>query len=1009
MRFVLSLIIAIGLASKLPAQEILFNRDIRPILSDACFPCHGPDAKNRQADLRFDLPESALAMRDGRRAIVAGEPKQSELIRRVLSRDPDEQMPPPGSGHAVSAKEIELLRKWIADGAKWQKHWSLIPPVLPKVPVHGSPAPHQPLDWFILARLEKEKLQPSPPAEAATLLRRASFDLTGLPPTPAETAEFLSNRAPDAYEQTLDRLFASPRYGERMAGPWLDAARYADTSGYQSDGERFMWRWRDWVTDAYNRNMPFDQFTIEQLAGDLLPAPPDLANPFGNPEVMLEQKIATGFHRNHRGNAEGGIIPEEYAAEYVADRVETTGTVWLGLTIGCSRCHDHKFDPLTMREFYQFSAFFNNVPEKGRAVKFGNSPPFIQAPTKKQAAHQHDLRLAVLQSKLAGRKIQPQLDREQLAWEQKKDELPAHYFPEHDLVKTWPLGDRPFTGDRVIDAGDIADFGYFDKFTLSAWVWFDGKESGGTIISRMTDVPEGDGYQFAIVGGRLQLNLVKRWLDDSTRVQTEQPLPLGRLVPLGRWLHVTATYDGSRTAAGIKLYVDGLPRATEVLLDELNQPFNTKQPLRIGGGGGPAANFRGQLKDVRIAATELDAEEVAWLATDETLAEIREIDWEHRTRGQARKLREYFLSKAASAELREAQRKELAAVAKLKAFEESLPTVMVMAEMEKPRDTFILLRGQYDQPGEKVSYGVPASLTAFPKDAPRNRLGLAQWLVSKDHPLTSRVQVNRIWQLHFGTGLVKTAEDFGSQGEWPSHPELLDWLAIEFPAHGWDVKWLQRQLLTSSTYRQTSRTSPAQLERDPENRLLASGPRQRLSAEQIRDQALFASGLLVEQIGGPSVKPLQPPGLWKELTGTADYEPGQGAELVRRSLYTFWKRTIAPPNMIALDAPSREYCTVRTARTNTPLQALTLLNEVTFSSAAEELAKRVLAEKQQTDGGRLVGAFQTCTSRQPTYQEVGILLKSLERQRTLNPGNDLAAYSAVMRVLLNLDETLHKN
>ncbi|WP_254513206.1 DUF1553 domain-containing protein [Anatilimnocola floriformis] len=992
MRCCLSILVALFLAAPVAADEVQFNRDIRPILSDACFPCHGPDAKNRQADLRFDLPESALAASDGRRAIVPREPKQSELIRRVTSRDPDEQMPPPGSGHALSPREIELLRSWIAGGAKWEKHWSLIPPARPLIPaVPNSPAQNQPLDSFVLARLEKEKLQPSPPAEAATLLRRASFDLTGLPPTMPEINEFLSNRAPDAYEQALDRLLASPRYGERMAGPWLDAARYADTSGYQSDGERFMWRWRDWVIDAYNRNLPFDQFTIEQLAGDLLP------------NATLDQKIATGFHRNHRGNAEGGIIPEEYAAEYVADRVETTGTVWLGLTIGCSRCHDHKFDPLTMREFYQLSAFFNNVPEKGRAVKFGNSPPFIAAPTVEQQAQ-----LLALQKKFLAlwrdwRSFRRARGQAQAEWEAKTEiQLPDSFTPDRSLVKHWPLDDKPFAGDRVIDAGDLADFSYLDKFTLSAWVKLADEKSGGTIVSRMTDVPEGDGYQLAIVGGKLQLNLVKRWLDDSTRVQTAESLPRGR------WLHVAATYDGSRTAAGIQLYVDGNLSRPEVLLDELNQPINTKQPLRIGGGGGPAARFRGGLKNVRVDNACLTVEEISWLATAESLAEIRRIHRDDRTPGQARKLEAYFLAHGANDFVRKAYQELNAASDKIAAFEETLPTVMVMEEMKEPRETHILLRGQYDQPGERVTSGVPASLSIYPQNAPPNRLGLAQWLVAKDHPLTSRVQVNRVWQLHFGTGLVKTAEDFGSQGEWPSHPELLDYLAMEFPAHGWDVKWLQRQLLTSSTYRQSSRTSPAQLEHDPENRLLARGPRQRLSAEQIRDQALLASGLLVEQIGGPSVKPLQPPGLWKELTGAVDYEPGSGADLVRRSLYTFWKRTIAPPNMIALDAPSREYCTVRTSRTNTPLQALTLLNETTFSTAAEELARAAL-RRDEDDGARLVWAFQSCTSRQPTYQDIGILLQSLKKQRELHPGNLQAAYTSVMRVLLNLDETLHKN
>ncbi|WP_425616083.1 DUF1553 domain-containing protein [Anatilimnocola sp. NA78] len=983
----------------LPAQEktergeILFNRDVRPILSDSCFPCHGPDEKNRQAELRLDQPESALLAREGRRAIVPGSARASEVFRRITTSDAAERMPPPDSGHALSAQQIDLLRRWIEAGAKWERHWSLIPPQRPPLPtVKQSEWPAQAVDTFVLARLEKEKLTPAAPAERSTLLRRLSFDLTGLPPTVEEVEAFAADPAPDAYERQVDRLLASPRYGERMAGPWLDAARYADTSGYQSDGERYMWRWRDWVIEAYNRNLPFDQFTIEQLAGDLLP------------DATLEQKIATGFHRNHRGNAEGGIIAEEYAAEYVADRVETTGTVWLGLTIGCARCHDHKFDPLPTRDFYSLAAFFNNVPEKGRAVKFGNSPPFIAAPTQRQQEHLLGLEIALLTARAKWLRLKSRIDRGQEAWEQSRPEnLPAHFLPADSLVKEWNFDDARFNAERVIDAGDIADFGYLDRFTLSAWVLLDDAKSGGTIVSRMTDVPQGDGYQFAIVGGKLQLNLVKRWLDDSTRVQTAATLPLGR------WVHVATTYDGSRTAEGIRFYVDGELQQNDVLLDEINQPINVKAPLRIGGGGGPAMKFRGQLRSARVDAAELPSDEIAWLATAETLAEILQIEPAKRTEAQGRKLREYYLAKEADEAIRTLQREVRAALQSLKSFQDSLPTVMVMEEMKTPRETFVLLRGQYDQPGERVRFGVPGALPSWDKSAPRNRLGLAQWLVTKDHPLTARVQVNRIWQLHFGTGLVKTAEDFGSQGEWPSHPELLDWLAIEWPAHGWDVKWLQRQIVTSSVYRRSSRTTPELVERDPENRLLARGPRQRLSAEQLRDQALAAGGQLSEQLGGPSVRPVQPAGLWKELTGVADYEAGTGADLVRRSLYTFWKRTIAPPNMMALDAPSREFCTVRSSRTNTPLQALTLLNETTFAGAAEGLATRALARSGENDTQRIRWAFQVCTSREPTPQELAILTRGLQKQRSLSLGDDRAAYTAVMRVLLNLDETLHAN
>ncbi|QDU26077.1 Planctomycete cytochrome C [Anatilimnocola aggregata] len=976
-----------------PAAEIQFNRDIRPILSDSCFPCHGPDEKNRQAELRLDLSESALLSRDGRRAIFPGNANASEVIQRITNSDPDLRMPPRDSGHAVTPEQVELLRRWITAGAKWERHWSLLSPVQPPLPgTKQTNWPTQPLDTFVLSRLEKEELQPAAQADQATLLRRISFDLTGLPPTPTEVATFLADQAPDAYERQVDRLLASPRYGERMAGPWLDAARYADTSGYQSDGERFMWRWRDWVIAAYNRNLPFDRFTIEQLAGDLLP------------NATLEQKIATGFHRNHRGNAEGGIIAEEYAAEYVADRVETTGTVWLGLTIGCARCHDHKFDPLPTRDFYSLAAFFNNVPEKGRAVKFGNSPPFIAAPTERQQEAQSQLHGRLLVANSQWHKYQPEVERAQLLWEKSDPaKLPPHYFHNQALVKDWTADDSRFNGERVFDAGDIADFGYLDKFTLSAWIWLDDEKSGGTIISRMTDVPHGDGYQFAVVGGKLQLNLVKRWLDDSTRVQTANKLQTGR------WQHVATTYDGSRTAEGIRFYVNGQLQKNDVLLDEINQPINVKAPLRIGGGGGPAMNFRGQLRSARVDAIDLVSNDVAWLATAETLPEILKIEPAKRTAAQARKLREYYLTHHADERARTLLQRVQTLAQQARALQDSLPTVMVMEELPQPRETFVLLRGQYDQPGERVSFGVPGALPAWPNQAPNNRLGLARWLVSPTHPLTARVQVNRLWQLHFGTGLVKTAEDFGSQGEWPSHPELLDWLAVQWPAHGWDVKWLQRQMVTSSTYRQTSRTTPQRLELDPENRLLARGPRQRLSAEQLRDQALAASGMLVEEIGGPSVRPLQPVGLWKELTGVADYEPGQGADLVRRSLYTFWKRTIAPPNMTALDAPSREFCTVRSSRTNTPLQALTLLNETTFSSAATGLAERALARQGETDRERIAWAFQVCTSRHPTTQELEILTRGLHQQRQLSPGNEAAAHTALMRVLLNLDETLHRN
>ncbi|HZN36906.1 MAG TPA: DUF1549 domain-containing protein, partial [Pirellulaceae bacterium] len=733
-------------------------------------------------------------------------------------------------------------------------------------------ATHSALDSFILARLEKEGLSPSPQASPLVLLRRASLALTGLPPAPDEIETFLADRSPDAYERQVDRLLASPRYGERMAVPWLDAARYADTCGYQSDGERIMWRWRDWVIEALNANQPFDRFTIEQIAGDLLP------------RATLDQRLATGFHRNHRGNAEGGIIPEEYAVEYVADRVETTATVWLGLTLGCCRCHDHKYDPFSQRDFYSLFAFFNNVPEKGRAIKIGNSPPYIQTPTRPQ---QEKLAALSRQAEEAEGRWQDAasnlLPRERDTW--LRTFAPAAGFdwlPTTDLVAAVSLdGDSSerlsgksgtwageeaayepgklreaarFDGQSCLEVGDVANFGFFDRFTLAAWVQFPAG-GGGTIVSRMTDVEQGDGYQLAIAGGKLQLNFVKRWLDDALRVETEA------LLAPGRWHHVMASYDGSRVAEGVRLFVDGRPAAVSVLLDELNQTFTTKQPLRIGGGGGPAARFRGLIDEVRVYNDFSD--ELPALAVPKTIAELATSKL---TPAEDAKLTSYFLSEHASAELRAAYRRRLETARALRDFDVSLPTTMIMEEMPTPRPAHILIRGQYDKPGQRVSPATPGELPPLAGGAPRNRLGLARWLVDPANPLTSRVAVNRAWQLHFGVGLVKTAEDFGRQGEWPSHPELLDWLATEFMERGWDQKQLHRTIVTSGTFRQSSQVAAASLARDPDNRLLSRAPRLRLPAEMVRDQALFAGGQLLEQIGGPSVKPPQPAGLWSELT-----------------------------------------------------------------------------------------------------------------------------------------------
>jgi hypothetical protein len=1008
-----------------------FNRDVRSILAENCFPCHGPDKGKRKANLRLDTEDGARADRNGRPAVVPGDLARSALYRRITAADEEERMPPAKSGKTLTARQVEMLRRWIEQGAKWQKHWSLISPSRPPLPaVRDARWPRNAIDSFILARLDAEGLVPPPEADRTTLIRRLTLDLTGLPPTPAEVDAFLADPSPDAYEKVVERLLASPRYGERMASRWLDGARYADTNGYQSDGERFMWRWRDWVIDAFNGNMPFDRFTVEQIAGDLLPNP------------TLPQRIATGFNRNHRGNGEGGIIPEEYAVEYVVDRVETTATVWLGLTLGCTRCHDHKFDPFTQKEFYRLFAFFNNVPERGKAIKFGNSPPVIKAPTQHQQHQLHDLerQLADAEGRWAG--MTSEVATAQAAWEKTlHPSTPLHWAPEEGLIAHYPLygastgrfldGEPAFApgrvgqaarfdGRRYLDAGDVGNFGFYDKFSCAAWVHAD-DDHGGTILSRMTDQPQADGYRVGLRDGRVEVHLVKRFLDDALRVETDE-----RLLPR-QWHHVLMVYDGSRVAAGIKVYLDGRPAKLRVLLDDLNQSFESKEPLRIGAGGGPGARFRGLIDDVRVYHGALSADDAELLATVDAVDAIAALPLVKRTSAQAHKLRAYFLERAAPDRLRQAHQDVVRLRRQRAELVESFPTTMVMEELPRSRDTFVLVRGQYDKHGEPVTAGVPASLPPLPPGVPANRLGFARWLVDPANPLTARVLVNRSWQQYFATGLVKTVEDFGSQGEWPSHPELLDFLATEFVRTGWDVKALQRLIVTSATYRQSSRLTPALLQRDPDNRLLARGPRFRLPAEMIRDQALAASGLLVERVGGPSAKPYQPAALWRELADV-NYVPDHGPSLYRRSLYTFWKRTVAPPEMIAFDAAGRETCIVRETRTNTPLQALTLMNDVTFVEAARVLAQRVMTDGGTTPEERLTLAFRLATGRRPRAAELRVLVEDFRQQRAQyrqdpkaatklvsageHPRNDeldvgeFAAYTAVTSLILNLDEVV---
>jgi len=848
-----------------------------------------------------------------------------------------------------------------------------------------------PIDAFVLERLEREGLAPAEEASRETLLRRVSLDLTGLPPTAGQMDAFLKDASHNAYERAVDRLLESPRYGERMAARWLDAARYADTNGYQFDGERVMWRWRDWVIEAFNRNQQFDEFITDQVAGDL------------RPSATLDQKIATGFSRNHRGNTEDGIVPEEYAVEYVVDRVETTSTVFLGLTMGCARCHNHKYDPISQREFYQFFAYFNNVPEFGRAMKYGNSPPLIPAPTRDQQKA-----LAAVNTRIDSVQRDLEARSSALAGLRAKWTQTAPWYPTSGL-DAWERG-AVFTGEAKVLAGKGA-FDIDDRFSLAAWVSAaDVKRAA--VITRMTEGEKGRGFGIYLEDGRVHVHITSNYADDAIRVESEQKIEPNRRH------HILVTYDGTVAAAGLKLYIDGEPAPVKVLLDTLYRPFRNAgrkftEPLRIGGGG--ARKYQGTIHDALVYGRVLNAEEIAALA------------------GQApEKLREWaFLEVGAP----EPDRKNWARLQELlrerEALERTFPTTMVMAESPVPKDTHFLVRGAYDKKGEKVSPGVPAVLHAFPAGEVNNRLGLARWLTSPENPLTARVAVNRFWQMYFGTGIVKTTEDFGQQGEWPSHPELLDWLATEFIRGGWDVKALQKLIVTSATYRQSSKATQELLQRDPDNRLLARGPRFRLPAEMVRDQALAVAGLLREKLGGPSVKPYQPEGLWTDLTmQDMYYVQSKGDDLYRRSLYTFWKRTIAPPMMLNFDAANREACVVRENRTNTPLQALNLMNDVTFLEAARFVAQRMLKEAGSDRTARLRHGFRLVMGRQPKPDEEQVLASSLayhmdyfardaERARTYvslgeTPpdanldARELAAYSAVASLLMNLDEAVTK-
>lgn len=1040
-----------------------YGRDVRPILSENCFHCHGQDSKKRMAGLRLDTFEGATEPRAGKRALVPGQPEASELFLRITAQHPARRMPPASSNRALTPEQIATLKLWIEQGAAYTKHWAFQTPKRPPLPSGADPAwTKQPIDAFVSARLAAEKLRPNPPAPPWKWLRRVSLDLTGLPPTPGEADEFakdVQRRGEAAYEAAVNRLLASPRYGERMAMDWLDVARYADTHGFNNDSARSMWRWRDWVIASFNANMPYDRFLTEQLAGDLLP------------DRTLDQLIATGYGRNHVINSEGGIIEEEYRVEYVADRVRTLGMSWLGLTLECARCHDHKYDPITQRDYYRFFAFFNNLPEFGEDGRLANAAPLVSAPTARQQQRIREIETEIARLEARQReherrwKWKDSHNRRALAMASAVTALPAPVLkvtcesseefekrPEKETPAVPGISGNACVPSAISPPPRTAAKAPLSKrrpFTWSAWVHPAAGDSDAALLSTIeyetspAATTYGRGIEFRLKDRELEFTYSDRFPAYSVRVRSH-----GAQLAAEQWRHLAVVYEGDPSgkavraeAAWVRMFVDGLEVPTRVLNEAASLPdVKSDQPaataFRVGWDSSPAGGrFLGRLDEITFWTSRLTDAEVESLFRSRALpyavARYRQGSASATESGWVRRV-----SLDSNKEYAADQRQSQALRAELFAIQRSAPTVMVMEEMPQARQTHVLLRGAYDAPGEKVEPGVPEELLgAWPEGAPRNRLGLAHWLTNPKHPLTARVVVNRFWQQIFGTGLVKTSENFGFQGEWPSHPELLDWLAVEFIESGWNVKALLRQIVLSATYRQDSAAPPEAYAKDPENRLLARGPRFRLPAEIIRDQALSVAGLLVNRIGGPSVFPYQVPDLYKGIVVAADY-PGtqyvesQGEDLYRRSLYTFWKRTIPHPAMTVFDAPDREFCVVRRSVTNTPLQALTLLNDPIFVEAARKLAERAIGEAGRSVGERIAFAFQLSAGRLPDEKEMASLQRTYDKLLTayrldsqaaealMKVGAsaydsavdraELAALASVASLILNLDEVVTK-
>jgi Protein of unknown function (DUF1553)/Protein of unknown function (DUF1549)/Concanavalin A-like lectin/glucanases superfamily/Planctomycete cytochrome C len=1030
--------------------KVEYNRDVRPILIENCFACHGPDSAARKADLRLDQRDMAM---DGG-AIVPGKPDESPLVERIYSTSKSEVMPPHKTNKKLTDAEKATLKRWIAEGAEYQPHWSFIPPKRPTPPAVKNEAwVRTPIDRFILAKLEANGLTPAPEADRRTLARRLSLDLTGLPPDPNDVEEFVNDKSPDWYEKYVDKLMRLPAWGEHRGRYWLDAARYADTHGIHFDNYREIWEYREWVIKAFNRNEPFDQFTIEQLAGDLLPKP------------TLDQEIASGFNRCNITTNEGGAIDEEYLVLYARDRTETTSQVWLGLTAGCAVCHDHKFDPITMRDFYSMSAFFNNTTQRAMDGNVRDTPPtvFVPSPDDRPRWEAISKAMGDLRAKADARKQAARADFDKWLAAVKAEEMAAK-IPANGLALHAPLtkgegkaidltvAGKPRTvtlndgfawesghtaakafslkPGATLEVPEAGDFDTKQGFSYGAWVKFPNRGQNGAVFARMDNTQDFRGWDLWYENGKVGAHIVSKWPSDALKVTTKNPVE-----PANGWHHVFITYDGSVQAPGIKVYIDGALQPTETQQETL-QPtssIKTKVPLKVGQRNTSERLKSLLLEDVRVYDRTLTGPEVENLAKATRALSIVSKPADKRTPPEKDELFAWWLVgidqpyKDLTAQLAKLQQEEVA-------MKSRGAIAYVMAEKKEPGVAYILNRGEYDKRKDKVTPDVPKSLPPLPPGAPKNRLGFAQWLLRPDHPLTARVTVNRFWQELYGTGIVRTTGDFGVMGELPSHPELLDWLAVEFREGSWDVRKFFKLLVTSATYRQAATVTPAKMEKDPQNRLLSRGPRFRMDAEMVRDYALAASGLLVRKLGGPSVKPYQPDGVWEAVamigSNTRDYKRDTGDKLYRRSVYTFWKRAAPPASMEIFNAPSREVCAVRRERTNTPLQALVTLNDPQFVEAARVLAERALKEGGAKPEERIDYIARRLLARPFTAQELPVVRASLadlsaeykakpeEAKKLVAVGDwksdpkldasELAAWTMLTNELMNLDEVLNK-